>query len=84
MKEELGPFGLPYSHVGQVVQALLVCIEERGYSREDIVDALPKLDETSLWDELGPVIDRLESELFDAEREHMIGCEPEGNCECEP
>ena len=76
MKEELGPFGLPYSHVGQVVQALLVCIEERGYSREDIVDALPRIDETSLWDEeVGPLIDRLESELFDEERERPTGCD---------
>lgn len=147
-----GPFGLPYSHVGQVVQAMLVCIEERGYEREDIVQAVVegRLDETSLWDEIGPLIDRIESELFDVERrrlldyddipkdfpvvplvtaadreaaisqatcmtcglswddgivtsmtpapsarcpfeafhhdgrEHMIGCETEGNCECEP
>ena len=153
VRMKTGPFGLPYSHVGQVVQAMLVCIEERGYEREDIVQAIAagRLDETSLWDEIGPIIDRIENELFDAERlrpdfdyeihipkdfevqpltaagmhtakdmatcmtcglswddgivtsmtptpsarcpfeafhhdgrEHMIGCEPEGNCECEP
>jgi len=72
-----GPFGLPYSHVGQVVQAMLVCIEGRGYEHEDIVQAIAegRLDETSLWDEIGPLIDRIESELFDAERERHLGFE---------
>ncbi len=56
----IGPFGLPFNDVGEVVQSLLTVLTDRGYTRESIVHALSDFNEGEFWDEvLGPAADRL-------------------------
>jgi hypothetical protein len=69
---ELGEFGLPYDQVGGVVQSMLVVLEDRGFRREHILEALNSFDESMAWDRFGEVIDELEDTLgltSDAESE---------------
>lgn len=62
--KRLGPFGLPYAQVGEVVQAMFEVLRDRGHEREAIIAAIPKLDEIEFWcRHIGPVIDALEEEL---------------------
>lgn len=83
----VGAFGLPYTKVGGVAQSLLDALGDRGYSRETLLDAITHWDEQGFWDGIGgPALDTLEESLGlqPEELEHAIGCDPEGNCECEP
>ena len=61
--KETGAFGLPFTDVGAVVQSMLACLMDRGYSRESIILALGAFDEGAFWVTIGPVVDTLAETL---------------------
>lgn len=59
---DLGPIGLPYRAVGQVVQAMATVLVDRGFDQKDVVERLlgDDFDEGCIWDSsVGPAIDDL-------------------------
>lgn len=64
--ERLGPIGLPYVAVGQVVQAMATILVDRGHDEKQVIDRLlsKNFDEDDLWmDVVGPAIDDLAEAL---------------------
>jgi hypothetical protein len=64
--DDIGPLGIPYVEVGQLVQALGVCIVQREeYTEEEVIAALRSedFDEVAFWEYVAPLVDRLTDEL---------------------
>lgn len=60
-----GEFGLPYAKAGGVLQAMLDALKDRGYTREELLEALAGYHEQTFWDTIGgPALDALEQSLM--------------------
>ncbi len=65
-RRKLGPFGLPFVEYGEVLQAMLVVLNDRGFTRAELLESIRREDfnEQIFWDQIGgPACDSLETLL---------------------